>query len=86
MTDMWHSEKSDDGILRVTIDRKDRPVNALSHSTMEELQELVQSIRSDSSIRGVLFQSGKPGVFIAGADISEFEDLEEKTAAEEAST
>jgi 3-hydroxyacyl-CoA dehydrogenase/enoyl-CoA hydratase/3-hydroxybutyryl-CoA epimerase len=86
MTDMWYSEKSDEGILRVTIDRKDRPVNALSHSTMEELQELVQSIRSDSSIRGVLFQSGKPGVFIAGADISEFEDLEEKTAAEEAST
>ena len=86
MTDMWHSEKSDDGILRVTIDRKDRPVNALSRSIMEELRELVQSIRSDSSIRGVLFQSGKPGVFIAGADISEFEDLTDKAAAEEVST
>jgi len=43
MTDMWHSEKSDDGILRVTIDRKDRPVNALSRSIMEELRELAQS-------------------------------------------
>lgn len=86
MTDMWHSEKSDDGILRVTIDRKDRPVNALSRSIMEELRELVQSVRDDSSIRGVLFQSGKPGVFIAGADITEFEDLTDKAAAEEVST
>ncbi|MFT5328567.1 MAG: enoyl-CoA hydratase/carnithine racemase, partial [Planctomycetaceae bacterium] len=52
MADMWHSEKSDDGILRVTIDRKDRPVNALSRSIMEELRDLVESIRNDSSIRG----------------------------------
>lgn len=86
MTEMWHSEKDDDGILRVTIDRKDRPVNALSRSIMEELRELVQSIRSDNSVRGVLFQSGKPGVFIAGADITEFEDLTDKAAAEEVST
>ena len=86
MADMWHLEKSDDGIVRVTIDRKDRPVNALSRSVMEELQELIQSIRDDSSIRGVIFQSGKPGVFIAGADITEFEDLTDKTAAEEVST
>lgn len=86
MTDMWHSEKSDDGILRVTIDRKDRPVNVLSRSIMEQLRELVQSIKSDSSVRGVLFQSGKPGVFIAGADITEFEDLTDKSAAEEVST
>jgi len=86
MADMWHSEKSDDGILRVTIDRKDRPVNALSRSIMEELRDLVESIRNDSSIRGVLFQSGKPGVFIAGADITEFEDLTDKVAAAEVST
>jgi 3-hydroxyacyl-CoA dehydrogenase/enoyl-CoA hydratase/3-hydroxybutyryl-CoA epimerase len=86
MTDMWHSEKNDDGILRVTIDRKDRPVNVLSRSIMEELRELVQSIKGDSSIRGVLFQSGKPGVFIAGADITEFEDLTDKAAAKEVST
>ena len=85
MADMWHSEKSDDGILRVTIDRQDRLVNALSRSIMEELQELVESIRNDSSIRGVLFQSGKPGVFIAGADITEFEDLTDKAAAAEVS-
>ena len=86
MTEMWHSQKDDDGILRVTIDRKDRPVNALSRSIMEELRELVQSVRNDSAIRGVVFQSAKPGVFIAGADITEFEDLTDKTAAEEVST
>tara|TARA_R110002072_G_scaffold302999_1_gene491026 strand:- start:56670 stop:58868 length:2199 start_codon:yes stop_codon:yes gene_type:complete len=86
MAEMWHSQKDDVGILRVTIDRKDRPVNALSRSVMEELRELVASIRNDSAIRGVLFQSGKPGVFIAGADITEFEDLTDKAAAAEVST
>lgn len=85
MAEMWHSEKSDNGTLVVTIDRKDRPVNALSRSIMEELRELIGSIRSDASIQGVLFRSGKPGVFIAGADITEFEDLTDKAAASEVS-
>lgn len=85
MTEMWHSEKSDDGILRVTIDRQDRPVNALSRSVMEELRELVQSVKSDPSIRGVLFESGKSGTFIAGADITEFENLTDKAAAKKVS-
>ena len=86
MADMWHSEKTHEGLLRITIDRKDRPVNALSRSVMEELGELVRTIRSDKSIRGVMFQSGKPSIFIAGADITEFDDLTDTAAAEEVST
>lgn len=85
MADMWHSEKSDNGTLVVTINCQDRPVNALSRSSMEELRELVQSIEKNSSIRGVLFQSAKPGIFIAGADITEFEDLTDRAAAAEVS-
>lgn len=85
MAEMWHYDEPREGILRVTIDRKDRPVNALSRSIMEELRELIRTIKGDSSIRGVLFQSGKPGVFIAGADITEFEDLTDRAAAEEVS-
>lgn len=85
MAEMWHHGETRDGILRVTINRKDRPVNALSRRVLQELRELVQLIHNDSTIRGVLFQSGKPGVFIAGADITEFEDLTSKAAAKEAS-
>ena len=85
MAEMWHHGETRDGILRVTINRQDKPVNALSRSVLQELRELVQTVHGDSSIRGVLFQSGKPGTFIAGADITEFEDLTGEAAAKEAS-
>ncbi|MDA0587995.1 MAG: 3-hydroxyacyl-CoA dehydrogenase NAD-binding domain-containing protein [Planctomycetota bacterium] len=85
MTEMWHHGETRDGILRVTINRQNKPVNALSRAVLQELRELVQLIHRDSSIRGVLFQSGKPGTFIAGADITEFEDLTGEAAAKEAS-
>ncbi len=85
MAEMWHVGTVQDGILPVTIDRQDRPVNALSRLILEELQQLIRSVREDSSIRGVVFQSGKPGVFIAGADITEFEGLTEKEDARQVS-
>ena len=85
MTEMWHHDEPKDGILRVTIDRQDKPVNALSRSVLQELRELVQMVHGNSEIRGVLFQSGKSGTFIAGADITEFEDLTGEAAAKEAS-
>ncbi len=85
MAVMWHYDEPEGGILRVSINCEDRPVNALSRATMDELRELVQAVKSNSQIKGVIFQSAKPGVFIAGADITEFEDLTEYAAAEEVS-
>ncbi|MBI1310435.1 fatty acid oxidation complex subunit alpha FadJ [bacterium] len=85
MAVMWHYGEPEDGILRVSINCEDRPVNALSRAAMEELRELVEAVKANSQIRGVIFQSAKPGVFIAGADITEFEDLTEYAAAEEVS-
>lgn len=81
MSNMWHREAIRDGFLRVTINRIDKPVNALSRSSLQELQDLIRQIKADGTIRGVVFQSAKPGTFIAGADISEFQDLTDQTAA-----
>ena len=47
MAEMWHHGETRDGILRVTINRKDKPVNALSRSVMEELRDLIHTIRND---------------------------------------
>jgi 3-hydroxyacyl-CoA dehydrogenase/enoyl-CoA hydratase/3-hydroxybutyryl-CoA epimerase len=85
MAVMWHYSEPADGILRVSINCEDRPVNALSRAAMEELRELVHAIKANPLITGVIFQSTKPGVFIAGADITEFEELTEYAAAEEVS-
>lgn len=82
---MWHRSEIQDGILRVTVNRQDRPVNALSKSSLEELRSLLQSIKADSGIRGVIFSSGKPGTFIAGADITEFEHLTSEAEARQVS-
>ena len=85
MATMWHHGETWDGILRVTINCKERPVNVLSRVGLDELRELIRSVAVDSTIRGVLFQSGKPGVFIAGADITEFEGLANEDASREVS-
>jgi len=82
---MWHHDQPVDGILHVKINREDRPVNALSRSALEELAYLLDHIRSQSDISGVIFSSGKPGNFIAGADVTELKDLTSKQAAKEIS-
>lgn len=83
---MWHYDSPDaDGILRVRIDREDRPVNALSRAALEELDTLVGQVASDPAIRGVVFASGKPGNFIAGADITEFKEIDGTEGAREIS-
>ena len=75
MAVMWHAGEPQDGILWVEINWKDRPVNALSRDTLNELSELIGRIRSDSAITGVVFKSGKSGNFIAGADVTEFQKI-----------
>jgi 3-hydroxyacyl-CoA dehydrogenase/enoyl-CoA hydratase/3-hydroxybutyryl-CoA epimerase len=72
---MWHAGEPRNGVLWVEINWKERPVNALSRDTLNELSELITRIRSDAAITGVVFKSGKPGSFIAGADVTEFEKL-----------
>jgi 3-hydroxyacyl-CoA dehydrogenase/enoyl-CoA hydratase/3-hydroxybutyryl-CoA epimerase len=85
MTIMWHQSETDDGILRVRIDREDRPVNALSRAAIEELNELIASVAQRSNVKGVVFFSGKRGNFIAGADVTELKDLSGAEAAREIS-
>jgi 3-hydroxyacyl-CoA dehydrogenase/enoyl-CoA hydratase/3-hydroxybutyryl-CoA epimerase len=74
-TVMWHAQLSDDGLLRVCIDRRDKSVNALSPRMLEELERLIAAIRANPAVRGVMFFSGKPGNFIVGADVSEMKSL-----------
>jgi len=76
MSLMWHSDEPKDGVLWVTINWTERPVNALSRATLRELSQLVTHVRTDSAIRGVVFKSGKPGSFIAGADVTEFQKIQ----------
>ncbi len=76
MTRIWHwTEPAENGVLEVRIEDPDRSVNVFSRAALDELAELVAFIASRPGIRGVLFYSGKPGCFIAGADVTELKEL-----------
>ena len=74
-------EVGEDGIAVLTIDQPDSKLNVLSPEVFEELDGRFDEIKNSSKIKAVVIQSGKPGSFVAGADIKFLATL---TSAEEA--
>ncbi len=73
----------EDGIAMVRLDQAERPVNVLSRDLVEELTAVIGRLEApDSGARAAVVISGKPGVWIAGADIEEFGALESAADAE----
>ena len=75
----WKAETQVDGIVVLTLDRADASVNALNHTTLEELAQIVERLSIEPP-KGVVIHSGKNKGFIAGADIREFETYEKQGA------
>ena len=76
------STKTDNGIATVTLDRMDQPVNTLNADMVAEWEELLERLRADPGVRGVILISGKPDSFIAGADIDQFSQFASPADAE----
>ena len=70
----WRLEQDGEGILWLTLDRAESAVNALSAEVLEELERMLPAI-AGTGARGLAIRSGKPGGFIAGADVTEFAAL-----------
>src|ERR1700682_2813901 len=62
----------DDGLAILTFDLPGEKVNKSSRAVIRELGEVLLHVSREPRIRALLVRSGKPGVFIAGADIQEF--------------
>lgn len=60
-----------DGIVELKFDLAGESVNKLNAAAIQDFAAAVQAIARDSSVKGVVVTSGK-GVFIVGADITEF--------------
>jgi 3-hydroxyacyl-CoA dehydrogenase/enoyl-CoA hydratase/3-hydroxybutyryl-CoA epimerase/3-hydroxyacyl-CoA dehydrogenase/enoyl-CoA hydratase/3-hydroxybutyryl-CoA epimerase/enoyl-CoA isomerase len=56
----------------VTFDQPGARANTLGRAAFEEFEQLLRSLSSRGDIRGLVLRSGKPGMYIAGADIKEF--------------
>jgi 3-hydroxyacyl-CoA dehydrogenase/enoyl-CoA hydratase/3-hydroxybutyryl-CoA epimerase len=69
-----------DDVAVITFDLPNESVNKLSRAVKDEFVALVSRLERDTAVRGAVFISGKPDVWIAGADIEEF--LQLKTASD----
>src|SRR5258707_2463890 len=70
MANAFQLEERDRQVALVTFDLPGKKVNTLGHAVLSELAELVGRLEGRTDLRGLLFR-GKPGQFIAGADLNE---------------
>ncbi|NIP86301.1 MAG: multifunctional fatty acid oxidation complex subunit alpha, partial [Planctomycetales bacterium] len=59
-------------IAALTLDMPGKGANILSRGVLEELSDHLDQLESRQDVVGLLICSGKPGTFIAGADLREF--------------
>lgn len=58
-----------DGVAVLTIDQPGSKVNILTSELWTELESAIDALRPRTDVKGLVIASGKPGVFIAGADL-----------------
>lgn len=75
MENAFQFEEIDNHIAILTFDQPGSKVNTLSGQVFEELAEQVEQLRGREDVRGLLLRSGKPGQFIAGANLKELAGL-----------
>ena len=65
----------EDGIARITFDQPGSRANTLSRGVQTEFENLLTQLEATPDLKGVILCSGKPGMFIAGADLKELVSL-----------
>lgn len=78
----WKLATDLDGVLWLSIDREGESVNSLSRDVLQELESIVDELEANPPA-GLVLQSGKPGSFIVGADVREFDAYDDAETASE---
>ncbi len=79
MSKAFMLDKLEDGVVLVRFDRADEKVNTFSQEVLGEFKQWIEKLRDREGVRGLLLISGKPGQFIAGADLKELGALAHAT-------
>lgn len=74
-------EVDDAGVATLSINRPDK-LNALNDQVFVELQEILDQIEKDHSLRGLIITGVGEKAFVAGADIKEFSEFNTSQAVE----
>jgi 3-hydroxyacyl-CoA dehydrogenase/enoyl-CoA hydratase/3-hydroxybutyryl-CoA epimerase len=62
-------EIGDDHICLLTFDRPESGANIFDAATLDELNEHLDFVENDASLRGLILASAKKSIFVAGADL-----------------
>jgi 3-hydroxyacyl-CoA dehydrogenase / enoyl-CoA hydratase / 3-hydroxybutyryl-CoA epimerase len=66
---MIRREIGDDHVCLLVFDRPESGANIFDAATLHELNEHLDSIENDESLRGLIIASAKKSIFVAGADL-----------------
>ena len=64
-------ETRDDHIAVLTIDQPGSRANTLGQAVLAELDAAARELAGRTGLKGLVLRSGKPGMFVAGADLKE---------------
>jgi 3-hydroxyacyl-CoA dehydrogenase / enoyl-CoA hydratase / 3-hydroxybutyryl-CoA epimerase len=68
-TPLIRREIGDDHLCLLTFDRPESGANIFDAATLDELNEHVDFVENDASLRGLIIASAKKSIFVAGADL-----------------
>ena len=71
-----------DGVAVVTLDMPNAAVNTFARPVRDEFARVLDRLERDPAIQAAVIRSGKPDVWVAGADIEEFLQIETSSQAE----
>jgi 3-hydroxyacyl-CoA dehydrogenase / enoyl-CoA hydratase / 3-hydroxybutyryl-CoA epimerase len=66
---MIRREIGDDHVCLLVFDRPESGANIFDAATLDELNEHLDSVEHDASLRGLIIASAKKSIFVAGADL-----------------
>jgi 3-hydroxyacyl-CoA dehydrogenase/enoyl-CoA hydratase/3-hydroxybutyryl-CoA epimerase len=66
---MIRRETGDDHICVLTFDRPNSGANIFDAATLDDLNEHLDAVEKDASLRGLIIASAKKSIFVAGADL-----------------
>lgn len=68
----WSLNKDKDNIIWLGLNRSDSKVNSLNEKVLQELYSILQDLKHDETVKGLIIYSEKKTGFIVGADIAQF--------------
>src|SRR5262245_27312621 len=69
------------GVVHLVMDHSERKVNVLDECALGDLERALDELAARDDTRGVVLRSGKPGSFIAGADVEAIGSITDREVA-----